>query len=108
MSCIPGHFFYGRLQRGAYVEYLRNTLPYRPPMTRRNHFLLLFAFLFSCSTETSHERATIAAEIAHSMRAELLDKWYPQAIDTEYGGFITTYTYDFKPTGDQDKMIVTQ
>jgi mannobiose 2-epimerase len=25
-----------------------------------------------------------------------------------YGGFISTYTFDFKPTGAQDKFIVTQ
>jgi cellobiose epimerase len=38
----------------------------------------------------------------------MLESWYPQAIDTVYGGFLSTFTYDFKPTGDQDKMIVTQ
>lgn len=39
---------------------------------------------------------------------KLLQAWYPQAIDKEHGGYITTFTYDFKPTGAQDKMIVTQ
>jgi hypothetical protein len=29
-------------------------------------------------------------------------------MDTLYGGFLSTYTYDFKPTGDQNKFIVTQ
>ncbi len=38
----------------------------------------------------------------------MLESWYPQAIDTVYGGFLSTFTFDFKPTGDQDKMIVTQ
>ena len=38
----------------------------------------------------------------------MLNKWYPQAVDGEYGGFLSTFTYDFKPTGPQDKMIVTQ
>ena len=42
------------------------------------------------------------------MRTELLNRWYPQAIDKQYGGFLSTFTYDFKPTGQQDKMIVTQ
>ena len=46
--------------------------------------------------------------MAKSVTTELLDKYYPQNIDSLYGGFITTYTYDFKPTGPQDKMIVTQ
>ncbi|MCK8494674.1 AGE family epimerase/isomerase [Spirosoma sp. RP8] len=43
-----------------------------------------------------------------SIRTEMLNDWYPQAIDKEYGGFLSTFTYDFKPTGAQDKMIVTQ
>lgn len=43
-----------------------------------------------------------------SVETEMLNKWYPQCTDTAYGGYITTYTYDFKPTGPQDKFIVTQ
>lgn len=43
-----------------------------------------------------------------SIQQELLTKWYPQSIDKEYGGFLTTYTFDFKLTGEQDKMIVSQ
>jgi mannobiose 2-epimerase len=54
------------------------------------------------------ERERIAAEMEKSIKTELLNKWYPQNIDHEYGGFLTTFTYDFKPTGPQDKMIVTQ
>jgi len=42
------------------------------------------------------------------MKNEILDKWYPLAVDTVYGGFLSSFTYDFKPSGDQDKMIVTQ
>ncbi|WP_128546973.1 AGE family epimerase/isomerase [Larkinella soli] len=54
------------------------------------------------------ERARIADEMEKSIRTEMLNKWYPQAVDREYGGFLSTFTYDFKPTGAQDKMIVTQ
>lgn len=39
---------------------------------------------------------------------ELLKPWYPASIDTVYGGFLSTFTYDFKPQGNQDKMVVTQ
>ena len=38
----------------------------------------------------------------------MLNKWYPQNMDTLYGGFLTEFTYDFKPTSNQDKFIVTQ
>jgi mannobiose 2-epimerase len=54
------------------------------------------------------ERGQIAAAMEQSITAELLDKYYPLACDSLYGGFITTFTYDFKPTGEQDKFIVTQ
>ncbi|MBZ5857211.1 AGE family epimerase/isomerase [Flavihumibacter profundi] len=53
-------------------------------------------------------RLTIADEMEKSINTELLNKWYPRSIDSLYGGFLTTYTYDFKPTGPQDKFIVTQ
>lgn len=59
-------------------------------------------------TTAQSGRLTLAAEMQHHIDAELLNKWYPIAFDTTYGGFITTYTYDFQPTGDQDKFIVTQ
>ncbi len=57
---------------------------------------------------TKKEREKIAKEMVHSIDSELLRPWYPQSIDTVYGGFLSAFTYDFKPTGDQDKMIVTQ
>jgi len=50
----------------------------------------------------------LAAEMEGSMRNELLDIWYPKSMDSLYGGFLTTFTYKFEPTGAQDKMIVTQ
>lgn len=60
------------------------------------------------STVAKTSRRQIAAEMKKSVTTELLDKWYPQCVDSLYGGFISTYTYDFKPTGPQDKFVVTQ
>src|ERR1700712_4156563 len=57
---------------------------------------------------TKAERMQIAADMDKSIKTELLNKWYPQSVDSVYGGFISTYTYDFKPSGAQDKFIVTQ
>jgi len=57
---------------------------------------------------TSAERKQIANEMERSIKTELLNKWYPVCVDSVYGGFISTFTYDFKPTGSQDKFIVTQ
>jgi mannobiose 2-epimerase len=53
-------------------------------------------------------RKDIADKMEWSIKHELLNKWYPQSVDSLYGGFLSTYTYDFKPSGDQEKFIVTQ
>jgi len=78
----------------------------------KKHLLSLLALLvFSfqgCQDKTDSSRLQIASAMETSLRSELLEKWYPQAIDTIYGGFLSSFTYDFKPTGDQDKMIVSQ
>lgn len=54
------------------------------------------------------ERSRIGAEIRESIPADMLQHWYPKAADQEYGGYLSTFTYDWQPTGPQDKMIVTQ
>jgi cellobiose epimerase len=72
---------------------------------------MVFIVVTQCMTpvrKSEDIRSRILAEIRYSMKAELLDAWYPRALDKEYGGFLSAFTYDFKPTGDQDKMIVTQ
>ncbi|HEX6847393.1 MAG TPA: AGE family epimerase/isomerase [Chitinophagaceae bacterium] len=84
----------------------------------KNHFhfikLIVAASLcFEALTASSQknagkERLQLADEIERSMVTELLDKWYPKSVDRLYGGFLTTFTYKLEPTGEQDKMIVTQ
>ena len=70
--------------------------------------LLCFFISQSCTSPEAKRRLAIAAEMETHMKSEILDKWYPLAVDTVFGGFLSSFTYDFKPTGDQDKMIVTQ
>lgn len=60
------------------------------------------------SGEDKGERERIADTMELSLRKELLDIWYPKAIDSLDGGFLSAFSYDFKPVGNQDKMIVTQ
>lgn len=69
----------------------------------RRLFLFLLIVTVSCSKEK-----TLDEQIEYSLKKELLDAWYPKAMDKEYGGFLSSFTYDFEPTGDQQKMIVTQ
>jgi len=51
---------------------------------------------------------SVLVQMRYAAKEGLLDKYYPRNIDTLYGGYLSTFTYDFKPTGNQDKMIVTQ
>lgn len=79
-----------------------------------------FCFLYLClvaavsvaqpAQNTTHkaERQRLAEAMEYSLKNELLNKWYPLSVDTVHGGFLSTFTYDFKPTGAQDKFIVTQ
>lgn len=42
------------------------------------------------------------------LKYNLVHTWYPAAVDTVFGGYLSTFNAEFKPTGDQDKMIVSQ
>jgi mannobiose 2-epimerase len=73
------------------------------------HLLLVTAFcLVSFKTPDRSRKHKIATQMRRSMVNRLLTQWYPLAVDHECGGFLSSFTYDFKPVGNQDKMIVTQ
>ena len=79
--------------------------------TSSSHLFMFRIFLVlhaQTKPGTKEGRLKIAGEMERSIKTELLNKWYPQSVDSIYGGFLTTFTYDFKPTGPQDKFIVTQ
>src|ERR1044071_2520003 len=73
-------------------------------MKRVYIFFVLVVVLIGCKKSDP----SLADQIENSLRKETLDKWYPLAIDSTYGGFLSSFTYDFKTTDDQKKMIVTQ
>ncbi|HMJ71376.1 MAG TPA: AGE family epimerase/isomerase [Cyclobacteriaceae bacterium] len=62
--------------------------------------------LNSCSKEKD-EKEILADSIEHSLTGTL-DAWYPRAIDSVHGGFLSSFTFDFRPADDQRKMIVSQ
>jgi cellobiose epimerase len=74
--------------------------------------LLLTQYLtaqVNTSTEAGMaEKIRIADSMEQSLQRDLLDRYYPQALDTAFGGFLSTFSYEMKPTGIQNKMIVTQ
>jgi mannobiose 2-epimerase len=44
----------------------------------------------------------------HLLKTNLVYIWYPAAIDTLHGGYLSTFDAQFRPAGKQDKMIVSQ
>jgi len=72
-------------------------------------YLFFVSLIFSsCKDKPVDDHTSLAEVMENSIKTELLNKWYPQSRDTVYGGFFSTYTYDFKLTGSQNKMIVSQ
>ena len=56
----------------------------------------------------SSERRLVIADEMEEVLLDELQTWYPLVVDTLYGGFLSRFTYDWKPEEPQDKMIVTQ
>lgn len=50
----------------------------------------------------------ILEEMYEALNKNLLEKWYPLAIDNSNGGYFTEISYDFKLEPVQHKMVVTQ
>ncbi|WP_296705610.1 AGE family epimerase/isomerase [Algoriphagus sp.] len=73
-------------------------------------FLVVLLTFISCSgkDENLDPRTILAEEMEQHLKSEVLDKWYPQSMDTVDGGFLSNFSYDFKPRENQEKMIVTQ
>lgn len=70
--------------------------------------LLSFLFLPVTLIAQKKDAEVILTQMRKAAKELLIENLYPRNIDTTYGGYLSTFTYDFKPTGDQDKMIVTQ
>ncbi|RMG26405.1 MAG: N-acylglucosamine 2-epimerase [Bacteroidetes bacterium] len=83
---------------------------YRPAIMAA--LLLSCCWLAAC-TSTSAEKPElparqIKAEMETALTAGLLHRWYPASVDSLYGGFLSDFSYDWKPTGPHHKFIVTQ
>jgi mannobiose 2-epimerase len=51
---------------------------------------------------------SVYKQMEYSAKKELIDVYYPANIDSSDGGYLSNFTFDFKPGPRQDKMIVTQ
>ncbi len=52
--------------------------------------------------------SSLLNELLESLSQNLLEKWYPLAVDKKNGGYFTNISYDWKIEPVQHKMIVTQ
>lgn len=79
-------------------------------MSKRCSWLLFFPFLIACHApvKEGNDKKILADQMEYHLKTEVLDKWYPLSMDTIDGGFLSNFSYDFKPEEKQDKMIVTQ
>jgi mannobiose 2-epimerase len=81
----------------------------RPKIT-----LLLLAFFISLAISCKRQEKPRAA--GHKQMAlhieealkQLVEAWYPKAIDTLHGGFWSDFDYQWQLKGKQDKMLVSQ
>ncbi len=49
-----------------------------------------------------------ADTLRRSLEKDLLAHWYPRAVDSVHGGYLSDFAHDWTPAGPQDKFIVTQ
>ncbi len=71
-------------------------------------YMILLIAITGYSNPKISGRGKLAEEMGNSLKTELLDAWYPISVDTVYGGFLADFSYNWKPNGLQDKMLVTQ
>ncbi len=72
-------------------------------------FTFCMLMLIVTKTELSFGQAAIKNELEIALRENLLQTWYPKALDVDSGGYFSDFTFDFKvKESSQQKMIVTQ
>lgn len=76
--------------------------------------VLLLSGLFACAPASQEEAReaqpamSFPEELEFELNDNLLNVWYPKTMDTEMGGFLSNFTYDWQQMDRQEKMIVTQ
>ncbi|MGS2763534.1 AGE family epimerase/isomerase [Sinomicrobium sp. M5D2P9] len=75
-------------------------------MTKKIIFVLLGMCCYMLRAQQTN--SDLADAFRREARENLVDKWYPLAVDNEDGGFYSEITYDFNVGRRHDKMVVTQ
>ena len=64
--------------------------------------------LYAQATSDQKIRQEVAEDMAQHLHKHVIHPWYPRILDEDDGGFLSDYDASWQPTGEQDKMIVTQ
>lgn len=65
--------------------------------------------MFACSDQSAEvQEDPISDELKTALNQHIIELWYPRAIDTVYGGYLSDFDYRWQLDGPQNKMIVSQ
>jgi len=68
----------------------------------------LLLLLIGCAAGTKEPKADVARQLESFLEEKMIKVWYPRSLDTLYGGFLSDFEHDWRPSTKQHKMIVTQ
>jgi len=69
----------------------------------------LLIWMAACSGSRSNDASSnIYEELEHVLRKDVVELWYPRAIDTLHGGYLSDFDFQWRQDGPQNKMIVSQ
>ncbi|MDQ8179076.1 AGE family epimerase/isomerase [Pelagicoccus sp. SDUM812005] len=72
-------------------------------------FILGFGFLrWLLGVSFAAADEAILAELEASFERDLIEAWYPRAVDREMGGYVTGFDFKWEPTEETDKFLVGQ
>jgi N-acyl-D-glucosamine 2-epimerase len=75
--------------------------------------LLALLFFLQLSVLAITQNATVneagmVTTLDLSLRQDILNRWYPLVIDAADGGYLSNFSYEWKPWPNQSKMLVSQ
>lgn len=72
-------------------------------------FVVLNAGVNTClAAPTSRDYAALANEVRRSLTHDVLDQWFPRAVDRQRGGFHQSYAADWSRLAGEERSIVYQ
>jgi len=71
-------------------------------------FICILISLLNACTQNNTSLNKISDEFRSSLINDIMNIWYPKAVDTVHGGFLSDFDSQWKEQGQQNKMLVSQ